>query len=880
MRSLEVKKDIYWVGALDPNLRIFDIIMYTPYGTTYNSYVVKGSEKVAVFETVKVQFFDEYLDRLKSLDVDIHNIDYIVVDHTEPDHAGSVARLLELSPKAQVVGSPAAIQFLKQIANRDVDAITVGDGDSISLGNKTLKFISAPFLHWPDSIYTYVEEDNILFTCDSFGSHYCSYNVFDDLVENQEHYMEALRYYYDCIFGPFKPYVLKAIDKIKDLNIDTICTGHGPILRNDPWKIVNIYKEWSTPAPKPEVDKITISYVSAYGYTKELAEKIADGIKASGNYDIKMYDVIHHKTEDILKDIGESEGILFGSPTINSDLLEPIRDLLTKLNPIVHGGKVAGAFGSYGWSGEAVPNMERRLKELRMDMLLPSLKVTFKPSEDDLTKAFKFGQSFAEKIQAKKAPKNIGGKKTELKLWKCVICGEIFESAEAPEICPVCGASKEQFIEVKSDDTGFRSENEETFVIIGNGASGYYAADAIRKRNSKAKIKIVSKEKALAYYRPQLSDLLTEDIKDSEFYISPEKWYKENNIEQLLGVWIASIETKKNTVVLSDGSEIYYDKLILATGSHNFIPPTKVSCESMKDSIGDLVLTAENYSKVAGVFTLRDLEDALKIKEFAKHSKKAVIVGGGLLGLEAAWELKNSGLDVTVVEFSTRLLPRQLDNEGAELFKNIADKSGVKLILGAAASEIVTNSCTIANETMPKVTHVKLNNGEFLDADLVLFSVGIRANKALAEKAGISCDKGIIVNQSMETNIQNIYAAGDVSELHGIVYGNWPAAIEMGKVAGANACGDKVTFKGFVSSVIFNALNTNIFSAGTINFDDTTLDQLSLKDVRGGNYKKLFFKEGKLVGGILIGDTSKSAKIVTGIANEHTMNEIIKENIL
>jgi flavorubredoxin len=401
MKSLELKKDIYWVGALDPDLRIFDIIMYTPYGTTYNSYVVKGSEKTAVIETVKEQFFEQYLDRLKSLDVDINNIDYIVVNHTEPDHAGSVAKLLELSKNAKVVGSTPALKFMKKIANREFKSIVANDGDVLSLGNKSLKFISAPFLHWPDSIYTYVEEDSLLFTCDSFGSHYCNPHMFNDLNPNEEQYMEALKYYYDCIMGPFKPYVLKAIDKIKNLKIDMICNGHGPILRDDPWKIVDLYKQWSTPIIREgNTGKVTISYVSAYGYTTQLANKIAEGIHSTGEFDIKLYDVIYHDKDKIVEDISDSDGILFGSPTINGDLLEPIRELLTKLNPLVHGSKVAAGFGSYGWSGEAVPHIENRLKELKMK-IQPGLKINFKPSEDDLQKAYDFGVEFGRKILVK-----------------------------------------------------------------------------------------------------------------------------------------------------------------------------------------------------------------------------------------------------------------------------------------------------------------------------------------------------------------------------------------------------------------------------------------------------------------------------------------------
>jgi flavorubredoxin len=289
MKSLELKKDIYWVGALDPELRIFDIIMETKFGTTYNSYIVKGTEKTAIFETVKVKFFDKYVDKLKSILGDLNKVDYIIVDHTEPDHAGSVEKLLELIPHAKVVGSQAAIDFLADICNREIDSIVVEHGDTLNLGNKTLKFVSAPFLHWPDSIYTYVPEDNVLFTCDSFGSHYSFDEILYSKIPAEKHddYMSALLYYYTAIFGPFKKYVLEAIEKIKDFNIDMICTGHGPVLDKNPLEIVDIYKKWSTETNPNEKPKIVIPYVSAYGYTEEIADKIIEGINSFGDFDIK-----------------------------------------------------------------------------------------------------------------------------------------------------------------------------------------------------------------------------------------------------------------------------------------------------------------------------------------------------------------------------------------------------------------------------------------------------------------------------------------------------------------------------------------------------------------------------------------------------------------
>ena len=247
-----------------------------------------------------------------SLNINIENIDYIVINHTEPDHVGSVAKLLKLTKNAKVVGSRTAIKFLKAITNCEFEYIIVGEGDTLSLGNKTLSFISAPQLHWPDTMYTYVAEDNILFTCDSFGTHYCSDKIYNDLIEDKDDYYESLKYYFDCIMSPFKPYVIKAIDKIKDLNINMICPGHWPILRENPKAIVDLYKQWATPNIIIDgVTNITICYVSAYGYTKAIANKIMEGIKATdGNINVDSYDVTYSKIDDVMEKIKKADGLL------------------------------------------------------------------------------------------------------------------------------------------------------------------------------------------------------------------------------------------------------------------------------------------------------------------------------------------------------------------------------------------------------------------------------------------------------------------------------------------------------------------------------------------------------------------------------------------
>lgn len=389
-----VTKDIYWIGALDYNIRVFDVVMYTKYGTTYNSYVVKGTEKTVLFETVKDKFFNQYLKRLNEI-TSPTSIDYIIVNHTEPDHAGSIAKFIELNPEVTIIGTGTAVKFLNEIVNKPFNSIIAKDGLTVDLGDKTIRFIMAPFLHWPDTMYSYIEESKTLITCDSFGCHYCSDKIFNDEID--EDFYDAYKYYFDVIMGPFKPHVLTALDKIKDLTIDIICPGHGPVLRTDLERYINYYKEWATPK-KSDKDYVVIPYVSAYGFTAKIANKIAEGIKSIGNIEVYTYDLVDENNDDVFDKITLAKGVLFGSPTIVSDALPPIWNLLIKLNPVINKGLYAGAFGSYGWSGEAVPNIMGRLKQLKFKLPLDGLRIKFKPSDEELTEAYNYGKAFGEAI--------------------------------------------------------------------------------------------------------------------------------------------------------------------------------------------------------------------------------------------------------------------------------------------------------------------------------------------------------------------------------------------------------------------------------------------------------------------------------------------------
>lgn len=395
-KVLKVTEDVSWIGILDRDIVTFDIVMETREGTTYNSYFI-NAEKKAVIETAKASFRDDYLEKLSAV-TDPASIDYIVMNHTEPDHSGCVKYLLDLAPKAVVYGSRQAITYLQDMINRPFNFVYVKDGDTLDLGNKTLRFISAPNLHWPDSIYTYLEEDKLLFTCDSFGAHFCREDMFDDLVGD---YQESFKYYFDVILKPFSNFMLKAIEKIRPLEIMTVCPGHGPILRST-WKeklaLSEKYAEQYIADSLCLDNSILITYVSAYGYTRQMAEAIANGIREVVDYKIHIVDIENMLLGELEELIVRSKSFLIGSPTINQNTLLPVYRLFALINPLRDRGKKAAAFGSYGWSGEAVKIIENQLKTLKLNVVMEGMSSKFSPGEQKHEQMISFGKAFAKHL--------------------------------------------------------------------------------------------------------------------------------------------------------------------------------------------------------------------------------------------------------------------------------------------------------------------------------------------------------------------------------------------------------------------------------------------------------------------------------------------------
>ncbi|WP_413785674.1 FprA family A-type flavoprotein [Cognatiyoonia sp. IB215182] len=400
---------ITWIGALDPTLRTFDVILKTANGTTYNSYIVRGSDGVAVIDTVKEAFVSEFLAKLTQV-ARYDELTHLVLNHLEPDHTGAVAALLERAPHLRIHVSTRGLQVLRGLLKGDFDRYdihAVTTGDMVSLGDLTLRFFTTPYVHWPDTQCTFVEEQSVLFTCDFLGCHFCDERLFNDAVGD---FRFSFEYYFDHIMRPFRRHVVEALDLIEPLNAQVIAPGHGPILRSHPGSYIQHYRRLVTSRLMRETGEektLLIFYVSAYGATEQMAQAVCAGASDIENVRVSLFDLQGGELLPFVDLIEEADGLVFGTPTINGDAVRTVWDLLSNLVDIDTTGKVGAAFGSYGWSGEAVPMIEARLRGLKMRVPEDGLRIRMYPQADEEESCRAFGRRLAQHLVGRMPPKEI-----------------------------------------------------------------------------------------------------------------------------------------------------------------------------------------------------------------------------------------------------------------------------------------------------------------------------------------------------------------------------------------------------------------------------------------------------------------------------------------
>ena len=395
--AFKIKDNITWVGKTDWELRKFHgEELSTHRGSTYNSYLVK-EEKTVLIDTVWAPFDREFVQQLKQV-IDLKKIDFVVANHGEIDHSGSLPELMREIPGTPIYCTANAVKSLKGQYHQDWNFKVVKTGDKLNIGKKDLIFVEAPMLHWPDSMFCYLTGDNVLFSNDAFGQHFCSELMYNDLVDQCELFQEAIKYYAN-ILTPFSMLVDKKIKEVLALNlpVDMICPSHGIMWRKDPLQIVNKYAQW---AKDYQENQITIIYDSMWNGTRRMAEAIAEGIKsADSGVAIKLFQCARSDKADIITEIFKAKAIIVGSPTVNRGILSAVGGILEEVKGLGFKNKKAAAFGAYGWSGESAKIITEKLKESGFEVLQEGIRVNWYPSAQDAESCISFGKEIAQKVK-------------------------------------------------------------------------------------------------------------------------------------------------------------------------------------------------------------------------------------------------------------------------------------------------------------------------------------------------------------------------------------------------------------------------------------------------------------------------------------------------
>ena len=420
--------------------------------------------------------------------------------------------------------------------------------------------------------------------------------------------------------------------------------------------------------------------------------------------------------------------------------------------------------------------------------------------------------------------------------WRCVVCGYEHGGNAPPNECPLCGAGRESFEPVTVEPvTVEAAPSDSRIVIIGGGIAGLSAAEAARKTAPDSEIALLSSEPDLPYHRLNLTRFLAGEIEERALTMYPQRWYDEHRIRLRKGAEVAAISPQDGEVQLSDGERIPFDRLVLAGGAHAFIPPLP-------------------GSRLQGVFCLRTLDDARRIIAALKPDTRCVVIGGGILGLEAAGALVRHGVDVTLLEGHRYLMPRQLCERAAEILGDFVSGIGIRL-----RKEARTKELTGAD----RVTGVLLEDGDAIPADLVILATGVRPNSHLARQAGLEVKTGVIADHLLRSSHPHIYAAGDLCEHNGILYGSWAAARFQGRIAGMNAAGLEVEFGGIPRSHTLKVLGLDMVSVGRFEPEDASY--VVVEDSDGEEYRRFVFRDHRLVGAILLGDIKAAASVAKAI---------------
>lgn len=391
--AIKVSDHVYWVGAIDWSIRDFHGYT-TPHGSTYNAYLVLA-DKITLIDTVKAPFMDEMLARVASV-VDPAKIDYIVSNHSEQDHSGCLMKVIDQVKPEKVFASPMGVKTLQEIFHDDYKIQPVKDGDALSLGNMELKFMETRMIHWPDSMFSYLEKDGVLFSQDAFGMHLATFERFADELSADMLQYEAATYYANIVL-PYSGVVLKSLEKVMATgwNIKVFAPDHGPVWRKDLGFIIDLYKKWAGQKPAA---KAVVVYATMWHSTEMMAKAISESMAKEG-VTVKLLSMNETHRSEVIYELLEAGALIVGSPTLNNNLLPQMADVMTYIKGLKPANLIGAAFGSFGWSGEGVKDLEAILQEMKVEIVAGPISVKHVPGTDVLEKCFELGKTVAAELK-------------------------------------------------------------------------------------------------------------------------------------------------------------------------------------------------------------------------------------------------------------------------------------------------------------------------------------------------------------------------------------------------------------------------------------------------------------------------------------------------
>lgn len=826
----QIRPDFWSISAVDKSLRVFMNDSYTDSGMMFNTYLAEAKDETVLFGAPPARQLEEWLRLIEAHIRGKKRLTF--VSFCDRNDALAVKRLADQCHTLTVIGGAAALYSLE-----DCDAafrrICVRGRRVLELGGREFTFE----VETAGNLCVFCGDWKAVISGSAFGA-YCAYpEIFlSDVSERDDYWSGAKNYHRDHSGVKQSVRYCELVRAAKDMGAEILCPSCGPIVDTDLEKLFSIYTERG----KDGHEQLTIALMYEPGQcVRDLAVKFAEGIMESGDIHVEMLDLSEVNRDIVLETALCADALIFGTPEVNGRAAKSVYDVVTSLTPRSCKGKPVSVF----WAADSKTcerdSLNNLLKALALDMNSPEFFCLGKPDQSMLNAAFEQGFAFGCSLQRIPNPR-------KPKLVKCLVCGEVFDASLG--VCPVCGVGLELCVPAEEDVIAFHCDTDRNYLILGGGIAAVSAAEAIRKRDKSGTISMISAEDVLPINRPMLSkDLKAAISQPDTLSVHDEQWYADLEIQLILGRTVMAIDPVNRCVSLDNGKTMPYDKLIYALGGECFIPPFKGNDKQ-------------------GVIAIRHLSDVAELASILKNANNAVVIGGGVLGLEAASELHRFGLRVTVLESAPQIVGRQIDEKNAAVLRGTMERMGVHCLEGVSIEEITGED---------QASGVRLADGQWFPAEVVVVSCGIRSNIQLAQAAGVTADRSVIVNERMETNISEIYACGDCAALNGVNFQLWQEASQQGRVAGANAAGECINYTNQVFGCSLESFGASLFAIGDAGKKEgVSYRKVELKDDVRGKRETYWFTGERLTGAVLFNKPEKTDSVSACVVTQARYDEL------